>query len=264
MRSIFTVRGTGNERGVFKGMTGAVAKKLDPNAFEFGECIYPATIGRIGSGQGNPPVDLDRCVEIGVQDLARQVKASKYPAGLISYSLGGIVVSRFLERVEAGEWLNDNGSKLQVDFVVNIANPARAPGDSVIPVMNGYGLHSSHGRWPANTVVLELANPNDIICSAARFSPARKIAGALSPFSALEQRKSDPFADLRKIQSEDWWARLTPGRYVEAAIGLGGYLLPNPRTGTTEHTLYSTAPIPGSHLTWTDWAAAEINRRWAR
>lgn len=196
-----------------------------------------------------------------MQDLARQIRQSPNPAGLISYSLGGIVVSRFLERVEAGEFLNANGTKLQIDFVVNIANPSRAPGDSVIPVMNGYGLHSSHGRWPAGTVVYELANPHDLICSADRFSPARKIAGALSPFSALEQRNSDPFADLRQIRSEDWLARLTPERYARAAIGLGGYLIPDPRTGVTQHTLYSSQPMPGSHLTWTDWAAAEINRR---
>lgn len=262
-RSVFTLRGTGEGRGVRTGMCGAVARKLNPDYFDLYEIAYPATIGRIGAGPSQFPHPLDESVTMGVELLAKQIRDTQYPAGIISYSLGGIVASRFLEAVEAGEYLNTNGKPLQIDFVINIANPSRAPGESVVHAP-GYGLHSSHGRWPARTAVYELANPADIICSADKWNPARRIAGNLSPYSALQQRNSDPFKDLRKIQSDDVLARLRPGRYLEAAIGLGGYLFPDPRTGVTQHTLYASQPMPGSHLTWTDWAADQINRRYAR
>lgn len=262
-RSVYTVRGTGESRGVRTGMCGAVARQLDPNHFDLYEIGYPATIGGVGKQPGQPGYPLDMSVQMGVDELATKIRATKYPAGIISYSLGGIVVARFLEAVARGELLNDNGKPLQVDFVVNIANPSRAPGDSVVPAP-GHGIHSAHGPWPAGTQVYELANPHDIICSADRFSPARKIAGALSPYAALEARKSDPITDLRKIQAEDLLARFVPGRYTRAALGLAGYLVADPRTGLTQHNLYASQPMPGQHLTWTDWAAHELNRRYGR
>lgn len=262
MIDVKVIRGTGNARGPLSDMCGLVTRKLNPQKFRLGEVNYPATIGRIGATDGRG-VPMDQCVEIGVQDLARQVRNSPNRAGIISYSLGGIVASRFLERVERGEWLNENGSKLDVAFVVNISNPSRAPGDSIIPAP-GFGLHSSHGKWPASTVVYELASPRDIICSADRFSPARHIAGALSPFAALEQRRTDPLADLRAMREADWFARFRPGRYTEAAIGLAGYLIPYGNPQRTQHTMYGIEKVPGTNVTWTDWAAAEINRGWGK
>lgn len=260
---VITLRGTGNERGVFKGMTGAVASRLDGDRFHFQECNYPATIGQVGAGDGIPAYPLDVSVELGVKYLAWQVRKSPNRVGLISYSLGGIVAMRFLEGVAKGLYRNTDGSPLDVAFHVGIASPSRNEGDSVIPAPGLSGLHSSHGPLPAGMLNLELANPRDIITAAPRFSPARQIAGSLSPFAALEARQSDPFADIRRIQQADWLARFRPGRYLKAAIGLGEYLIPNPTTRTTSHTLYATALMPGQQVTWTDWAAREINRRYA-
>lgn len=273
MIDVITARGTSNPRGVFKGMTGAVAKKLNPAAFRFYECIYPATIGQIGAAPGEPAVPMDACIDIAVEDLVRQTRLSPNRVGLISYSLGGIAVSRFLEAVEAGTYRmgdgrvldvrNANGSKLDVAFTVNIANPCRREGEHVVPV-SGSGLHSSHGKWPAEAAVYELADNRDIICAAPKYSPLRKIAGHLSPYSALEQNETDPFRSLDAVKSTDWLSRLREGSYIAAVAGLIGYLVPYGAPGRTTHTAYSVEQMPGSHLTWTDWAAEELNRRYAK
>lgn len=262
MIDVKVIRGTGNARGPLSDMCGLVTRKLNRDKFHLGEVNYPATIGRIGASDGRG-VPMDQCVEIGVQDLARQVRNSPNRAGIVSYSLGGIVASRFLERVERGEWLNPNGSKLDVAFVVNISNPSRAPGDSIVPAP-GFGLHSSHGKWPANTVVYELANPRDIICCADRFSPARRIAAGVSPYAALELNQSDPFKSIDALRSTDWLARLRGGSYTAAAAGLLGYLVPYGNPGRTTHTAYGVENVPGTNVTWTDWAAAELNKGWGR
>lgn len=261
---VFTFRGTGETLGAFSGMCGAVARLLDPATFRVRDIAYPATIGRVGAKQGQPGYSLDRSVELAVQSAAQATIATPNRVGLISYSLGGIAVSRFLEDVEREIYTNANGSKLDIAFVVNIANPARARGDrhGVIPAP-GYGLHSSHGKWPDSTVVYELANPHDLMCSAPADSPVRKIAGALSPYAALEARETDPFADLKNIRNTDWLAKFRPGRYTEAALGLGGYLIPYGTPPRTQHTMYAFEKVPGTTLTWTEWAAAEINRGWA-
>ncbi|OZE77188.1 hypothetical protein CH305_18295 [Rhodococcus sp. 15-649-2-2] len=258
----FVARGTGNAPGPRNDMCGLVTRKLNPEKFRLFDVNYPATIGRIGASDGRG-VPMDECVEIGVQDLARQVLNSPNRAGIVSYSLGGIVASRFLERVERGEWLNRNGSKLDIAFVVNIANPARAAGDSIVPAP-GFGLHSSHGKWPASTVVYELANPRDMICSTDRFSPARRIAAGVSPYAALELNESDPLKRLDGLRSTDWLARLRSGSYTAAAAGLLGYLVPYGNPPRTTHTAYGVEFVPGTNVTWTDWAAAELNKGWGK
>ena len=133
MIDVITVRGTGNTPGPLNGMCGLVARKLNVTKFSLSDCNYPATIGEIGRMPGQRAYPLDVSVDLGVADLAWQVRETKNRVGLISYSLGGIVVARFLEKVQRGELLNANGTKLDVAFAVNIANPARAKGDSAVP-----------------------------------------------------------------------------------------------------------------------------------
>ncbi|MEW1933090.1 hypothetical protein AB0362_12955 [Rhodococcus sp. NPDC079359] len=273
MIDVITVRGTGNTPGPRNGMCGLVARKLQVTEFRLSDCLYPATIGEIGRVPGQQAYPLDVSVDLGVADLAWQVRETKNRVGLISYSLGGIVVSRFLEGVQRGEFLNANGTKLDVAFAVNIANPARAKGDSAVPAP-GYGLHSSHGKWPANTVTLELANPRDIITSAPANSPVRRITGAISPYAAMEQRKAwggrdvvnEAADEVHAINDRDWLSRFRPGRYSEAIEGLFGYLAPYGRPGRTQHTMYGVEPYPFGLYgeTWTDYAARWINEGWGK
>ncbi|SNS57715.1 hypothetical protein [Rhodococcoides kyotonense] len=262
MIDVITIRGTGNPRGVFNGMTGVVAKQLNRASFRIFECNFPATIGNVGAGNGIGAHPLDVSVELGVADLARQVRDSPNPVGLISYSLGGIVASRFLEGVALRRWTNPNGSPLEVAFHLGIANPARNAGDHVVPVQ-GSGIHSSHGPFPRNTVNLELCDARDIIGATPRFSPLRNISRGLSPFAALQLNETDPFRSLDAVKSTDWLSWLRESSYLAAGAGLTAYLVPYGNPGRTPHTGYAMERMPGQNITWTDWAAQELNRRFA-
>ena len=77
---VFVARGTGNAPGPRNDMCGLVTRKLKADQFRLFDVNYPATIGRIGSSDGRG-VPMDQCVEIGVQDLARQVRNSPNRAG---------------------------------------------------------------------------------------------------------------------------------------------------------------------------------------
>lgn len=260
MIDIITVRGTGEARGVRNGMCGAVARKLDPAKFRLFECNYPATIGPAGAGKGTPAYPLDVSVDMAVAELAWMVRESPNPVGLISYSLGGIAATRFAEAVAAGKYRNANGSPLDLAFHLGISNPSRNAGDHVVPVQ-GYGLHSSHGRFPSGMVNLELCHPKDIIGATPRFSPLRNITRGLSPYAALQLNESDPFRSLDALKSADWLARIREGSYLAASVGLMGYLLPHGYPPRTFHNGYAVEIMPGQSVTWTDWAAAELNRR---
>ncbi|NIL77634.1 hypothetical protein [Rhodococcus sp. B10] len=259
---LVTIRGTANQRGALNGaMTGHVARHFQ-NKWDLYDISYSASIGNIRAA-GELPLSLDDSVTQAVADLVRFVQSTNDVVGLVSYSLGGIAAMRFLEGVASGKYRNRDGSRMEIAFHVGIANPSRNRGDSAVSGLKGSGLHSSHGPLPAGMLNLEVCNPHDIIGNADEYSPARHIARGLSPFAALEGKAADPFKSVDALRKADWLARIRPGRYTEALIGLAGYAFPNPaRTPrTTEHTLYATERFPGSTLTWTDWAAAEIDRR---
>lgn len=259
---LVTIRGTSNLRGPLNGsFTGTVARAFQ-NKWDLYDVNYTASIGPIHA-PGEQPLPLDGAVNQGVNDLVRFVQSTNDLVGLCSYSLGGIVAMRFLEGVASGRYLNRDGTRMKIAFHAGFANPARNKGDSIVPGLKGSGLHSSHGPLPAGTVNLEYANPNDIITNADQFSPIRGITKGLSPYASLEQKRVDPFASVEAARQADWLARLRPGRYTEAFLGLGGYIFPNPqrRPMTTEHTLYGTERMPGSTLTWTQAAIADLGRR---
>lgn len=257
---LVTIRGTSNLRGPLNGsFTGIVARAFQ-NRWDLVDCNYSASIGAIRA-PGELPLSLDDSVNQGVADLVRIVQSTDDLVGLCSYSLGGIVAMRFLEGVADGRFRNRDGSRMQIAFSVNFANPARNRGDSVVAGLTGSGLHSSHGPLPAGTINLEYCNPNDIIGNADPYSPARRIAKGLSPFAALEGKRVDPITSVEDLRKADWLARLRPGRYTEAMIGLAGYAIPNHRTGTTQHTLYATANMPGTNTTWVKAAITDLDRR---
>jgi hypothetical protein len=245
-------------------MCGQVAKKLNPDKFRLYECGYPASIG---PASGNRGVSLDTSVRQAVNDLAWFTAKSPNPVGIISYSLGGIAAMRFLEEIQSGKHRNADGSPLEVTFSMNIANPARNAGDSALGLGQGSGIHGGHGKLPAGTVNIELANGRDMITSCDRFSPVRRVSDGLSPFSWAEgARLGDIDAQLaiRNLQRDDWLSFINPARYPRAVEQLAGYLGSWGTPPRSQHTLYWCETMPGTNRTWTDWAADEINGRWGR
>lgn len=83
----------------------------------------------------------------------------------------------------------------------------------------------------------------------------------LFPYAALQLSEADPFRSLDAVRSTDWLSWLREGSYIAAAAGLIGYLVPYGNPRRTCHTAYSIESMPGQDVTWADWAAEELNRR---
>ena len=263
MIDVITFRGTGEHRradGKPAGMLAAVTELLDTRRFRCHEPAWPATIGPLGPGGQPDSVSLDASVAAGVDRGVRAIQDSPNVCGLLSYSLGGIVVSQILEGVAKGDFLNADGSPLQIAFAVNIANPVRARGDSVGGLCghSTFGMHGEHARWP-DIDTAEYANPLDIITAVPGDSPLRLINDAISPFSFVEgARLGDAGAQIA-VQLTALIARnplQNLDRYRVAFEGVFGYLNPPPNG---QHVLYPSAQMPGTGMTYTAHAARHIN-----
>ncbi|MFD3511024.1 PE-PPE domain-containing protein [Nocardia sp. NPDC058666] len=163
-------------------MLAQVTRHLDQSRYEIGADVdYPASIGPM-----NPQKRIDGCSEdfsvaAGVDALATAVRAAKYPVGLLGYSLGAIVVSRFLEAKARGEF-----PECDVLWAANIANPLRRCGDSLLGDPGGFGINGEHGPWPSDVRTWEVAHAADGITCCPADSPLRALADGVSAFSFAE------------------------------------------------------------------------------
>ncbi|MFI9502962.1 hypothetical protein [Nocardia sp. NPDC052566] len=261
MIDIITLRGTGetrNSNGTPAGMLRDVTKLLDPDRFTAFEPDWPASIGPTPELWGP---SLDTSVRLGVAAGVRAIQDSPNVCGLLSYSLGGICASRILEGVRTGKYRNADGSRLEIAFAVNIANPLRKAGQSVgnLCPATTYGLHGERKRWPVAVDVREYANPDDIITSSPADSPLRFIDAGISPFSFVEGARIGNltpliFDELLRFLQHDPIANLD--RYTAAVRGVIGYLTPWP---DGQHVLYSGHNMPGTNVLWTTHAANYLN-----
>lgn len=260
MIDVFTFRGTGEPQDPAgrPTMLHDVTKLLEPAKYTCREPIWPATIGPVGGVFGP---SLESSVRAAVDAGLTAIRDSPNVAGLIGYSLGAICTSRILEEVEKKTVVNADGSKLQVAFILNLASPVRLPGQSVGNLCGGelYGLHGKHGRWPAEVVVMEYANPKDIITSASDKSPLRTVDPAVSKFSLIEGGRAGEVI-LALVQKLGEAAGDPPKLKAihEALTGIAGYLTPWPYG---EHVLYSgqKVKLDGKDKLWTTHAADYLN-----
>jgi hypothetical protein len=225
---VITVRGTGEVHGSATNMLSFVTRKLDRTRFCYPiELEYPASIGAFNP-QGNlVGLSEESSVRIGVMNLASLIRSTPNRVGLLGYSLGSLVVMRFLEAQARGEY-----SDCEIAFVANIANPRRRQGNSIDGPVPGFGIAGQHDRLP-HVPLWEVANPRDGICCCPADSPLRTLADQLSAYTfAVGGGWSADLAD--RLIRQRWqpvgidWLRNPVGAwqsYVNAAALMRGYLM---------------------------------------
>lgn len=262
---ILTFRGTGEPRLAGGQTQGMLANISDPilesavaDQFTFFEPNWEAHVGPAGGDLHGH--SLNTCVAVGVAEGVIAAQQAENPIALVGYSLGAIVASRILEGIENGTYKNADGSPIQVKFMLNISNPLRRKGEaegfSIRPDL--YGLH---GQRPASlTPVHEIVNPNDAISATAGNSPLRIVNDAISPFSFVEGwQLGDVQAAIQRMKDEEigahWWDAAWWQKYADAFRGAVGYALPFP---WGDHVSYPIAKVPGSSITYTQYAVETI------
>lgn len=266
MIDILTFRGTGEPRvegGETLGMLRNIAQPIldSPHSLEFSffEPNWDAVVGPVGGDFHGS--SLLTSVSRGVEAGAEAARQADNIIGLMGYSLGAIVASRLLEKFESGEITNEDGSPIQVAFMLNISNPVRRRGEfqgtGIRPDL--YGLHGERAET-YDTPVYEYVNPNDCITATAANSPLRIINDAISPFSFVEgARLGDVTEAIDRMKEaelgKNWWDAAWWQKYADATRGAIGYALPFP---WGDHVSYPIAKVPGSELTYTQHAIETI------
>jgi hypothetical protein len=242
MISVVTCRGTGEMAGSPDNMLAYLTSLLDPARFQAGTDVnYPAAVGPAGSSGLLGPSEQQSIAD-GLPLVAAAIRATPNLVGLCGYSLGAELVSAFLEAQARGEYAD-----CELAWAAVVANPNRAPGESIDPDPVGSGINGAHAAWPTALPVYTAANPLDGITSCPDGSPLRALAVGMSAFS---------FADMG-----GWTAALahdlsdgqfladqyTPGQLLTAGQLMIGYAL------GMQHT---TEYITGGYL---ERLAARIN-----
>ncbi|MFJ4653834.1 PE-PPE domain-containing protein [Nocardia sp. NPDC088792] len=205
MIDVITCRGTGEPLNGTTNMLPLLTEQLDPTKYTIGvDLDYSASVGPANPQEDLAGVSEDDSVAAGVTALAAAIRATPLVVGIAGYSLGAMVVTRFLEAKAAGEYAD-----CEVAWAATVANPLRAEGSSIDPAPVGFGLAGQHGPWPDGIPVWEAANPADAITSCPADSPLRTLADAVSEFS---------FADLGGWTS-DLIDRVLANRWQPTDIG---------------------------------------------
>ncbi|QOC55743.1 lysin B [Gordonia phage Archimedes] len=252
MIRVVAVRGTGEAPGSSENMLANVYRKL-PYGLDH-DLGYPATISFANAQHSLFGISGDRSVFMGVEllrDLIRRSPDDEFV--LLGYSLGAIVVSKFIESADPA-WLR------QIRVVGNIANPLRLRGSGVgRPASTGFGLAGQRKVHPAEPPVIEIANPADFITNAAPNSLFRPFVEEILAFSVRDPGPAaakffgDTILGNNQIPIESLW----DGRLDQAVADGRGYL-------TTAHTLDYGAPnweYLGRRISGTDLLATLIRER---
>ena len=220
MITVLTCRGTGEVVGSANNMLAQFCKLLDPARFTIGADIdYAASIGPVGSSGPMGPSE-QQSVADGLPMIAAAIRATPNLVGLVGYSLGAALVSAWLEAQARGEYAD-----CELAWAATVANPCRAPGESIDPAPVGSGINRAHAAWPAKLPVLSAANPNDGITSCPDRSPLRAVAAGMSAFSFATLGGWS--ASLAQQLIEGKWATedYSPAELLRAGQLIYGYLL---------------------------------------
>ncbi|PPJ31858.1 PE-PPE domain-containing protein [Nocardia nova] len=228
MIDIITIRGTGEPLGGSGNMLRNVVDHLDRSRYRYvGDCPYPATVGPAGAG-----LDVDGPSETtsrayGVAALAAMIRNAPNPVGIITYSLGALVLDDFRAIQARGAYLD-----CEVAFSAAVANPARRAGESIDDTSYGYGINGPRDDFAPGPPHFEAANPEDVITSCPLGSPLRALADGMSAFSFAELGgwSQDMAERLRQCRFQPvtlgWWQRPveTWRLYEETYWDIIGYL----------------------------------------
>lgn len=219
MITILTCRGTGESVGSPDNMLAYLMTLLDPARFEFGSDIpYPAAVGPVGGGGILGPSEVQSVAD-GLPMIAEAIRATPNLVGLCGYSLGAELVSAFLEAQTQGQYAD-----CELAWAAVVANPNRAPGESIDTSPPGSGINGAHGAWP-DIPVWTAANPGDGITCCPDGSPLRALAQGMSAFSFANFGGWTVDLAHELIDGEFLTDRYMPQQLVRAGQLMYGYLL---------------------------------------
>ncbi len=182
MITVLTCRGTAEPAAGPNNLLTFVTRKLDTASYRIGPDVdYPASIGPVNPHGAVGGCSEQQSIERGVDELAAAIRRIPDKVGLLGYSLGAEVVTRFLEARAAGEY-----DDCEIVWAANIANPLRREGDSIDRDPVGFGINGQRGDWPEDVFTWEVASPGDGITSCPAQSPLRALADGVSAFSFAE------------------------------------------------------------------------------
>lgn len=222
--TVVMLRGNGeklNNRGSLLWQLAAKVEALsEPDAFEWIDAPYNATIGP--SGGGIDGASLQRNTVEAFPIIDKIVRDTDNLVMGLGYSQGAYTWSRYLER---------KPKDCIIPWAAFVANPLRCEGVSWDKQgAPGFGLAGQHGAWPLMRKVWEVANPGDGITCCPGNSPLRTVADVVDPLSfALGGGWTQGLIDKllsRQFQIFDspWAAFFDRGRYTLAAHQVAGYL----------------------------------------
>lgn len=233
MIDIITCRGCGEPYNGAHNMLTLVTAKLDPAKFHvLADVSYPASIGFANQTFNPVGPSEDESVKIGMESIASLTRSTDNKVGLLGYSLGAEVVSKFLEAQAAGEYAD-----CEIAISACMANPLRREGDSIDAQPYGFGINGQMAADPKHPH-FECANPADGITSSPADSPLRSLADVVSAFGLSQIGGWGEDLVHRMLERRwqpvtwGWWQHpvKTWDLYEEAAAEIRGYL-------TGAHTL---------------------------
>ncbi|MGF6888292.1 hypothetical protein ABIA39_003071 [Nocardia sp. GAS34] len=233
MITVLTCRGAA-EPLTSPNMLTNVTDQLDTSLYVVGQDIpYPASVGPFNADHNPAGPSEEQSIATGLPLVAAAIRATPNLVGLLGYSLGAELVSRFLELKAQGQYQD-----CELAWAAVVANPNRAPGESIDADSAGEGINGPHAAWPTGIPVFTAANPMDGITSCPPRSPLRDLATGVSPFTFATL---DWTPELAASLLEGEWptADYSPGQLIEAGRLVYGYLFGG------QHT---TAYIDGGYL----------------
>lgn len=220
--SVFTLRG--NAENTHTNMLTGVIRQLPKDRFRHVEVAYPAALGPAG-GAPFLPSEMES-VRVGCDMIDELVQAAGGGVVLLAYSLGGVVVT---------EWLNTRQHARpdlygKVRLAGFIANPRRASGRSYRRNVPGEGIFAADQNHKVGWA--ELAHETDPICAMPADSPLRSGSDLIQLMSLADPVRwaMDVLAKLPGIRARELaggpWQLVSPAfwsRFKTAADQVHAY-----------------------------------------
>ena len=172
--------GPRDARTQVSGMLGEVTRYLDPYKFVAQWHPWQAEYGPVPRLGG---ASYDESVRRGIDSLVRAIRECPNDVVGLGYSAGATLWGRLLEELEDGKHPD---ILHKVKGVAFIAHPERRRGDSLGQIGAGFGIGGEWFGGPDRIPTLEIAAPDDVICSCPEDSPLRTIADQTSALSFLD------------------------------------------------------------------------------